>query len=99
MALPRDLSPGPTALHPALAVHRRGWWRLMPISARFARSSRSATDTALLRARKGYFTWLDHIWSAAGCTHPVHLYGDVRVIDPQTGELLRPCPPRPCQTG
>jgi hypothetical protein len=55
----------------------------------FARSSRSAADTALLRAREGYFTWLDHIWSAAGCTHPVRLYGDVRIIDPRTGELLR----------
>jgi hypothetical protein len=61
----------------------------MRTCAGFARSSRSATDTALLRAREGYFTWLDHIWSAAGCSHPVRLYGDVRVIDPQTGELLR----------
>jgi hypothetical protein len=54
----------------------------MRTSARFARSSRSAADTALLRAREGYFTWLDHIWSAAGCTHPVRLHGDVRVYRP-----------------
>ena len=24
-----------------------------------------------------YFTWLDHVRGAAGCTHPVRLVGDV----------------------
>ena len=48
-----------------------------------------AVDAALARGGDGYFGWLDHIWSAAGCTHPVRLYGDLRIIDPRTGELLR----------
>jgi hypothetical protein len=48
-----------------------------------------ATDTALIRGGDGYFSWLDHVWSAAGCTHPVRLSGGIRVIDPRTGELLR----------
>ncbi len=30
-------------------------------------------DTVLARAGDGYFEWLDHIWSAAGCAHPVRL--------------------------
>jgi hypothetical protein len=49
-----------------------------------------ATESALTRATEdGYFTWLDHIWPAAGCTRPVRLHGHHRVIDPATGELLR----------
>jgi hypothetical protein len=46
-------------------------------------------DGALARAGDGYFTWLDHVWTAAGCAHPVRLHGDLRVIDTRTGELLR----------
>ena len=52
-------------------------------------SSPWAADTALTRGGEGYFDWLDHIWPAAGCTHPIRLHGDLRVIDPRTGELLR----------
>ncbi len=52
-------------------------------------SSPWAADSALARGGDGYFGWLDHIWSAAGCSHPVRLYGDLRIIDPRTGELLR----------
>ncbi len=52
-------------------------------------SSPWAIDAALTRGGDGYFTWLDHIWPAAGCTHPIRLYGDLRVIDSSTGELLR----------
>src|SRR6185437_9288591 len=53
------------------------------------RSSSWAADTAVTRGGEGYFTWLDHVWTAAGCAHPVRLHGDLRVIDPRTGELLR----------
>jgi hypothetical protein len=54
------------------------------------RNRRTFADTSALdRAGEGYFAWLDHIWSAAGCQHPVRLHGDLRVIDPRTGELLR----------
>ena len=46
-------------------------------------------DSALARAGDGYFTWLDHIWHAAACTRPIRLRGQVKHIDPATGELLR----------
>ena len=52
-------------------------------------SSLWAVDAALARGGEGYFDWLDHIWSAAGCTHPIRLHGHLRTIDPRTGELLR----------
>ena len=48
-----------------------------------------AADHALARAGDGYFTWLDHIWHAVACTHPIRLRGRVQHIDPATGELLR----------
>lgn len=38
---------------------------------------------------EAYTAWLDHIWPAAGCAHPVRLSGDIRIVDPATGELLR----------
>ena len=40
----------------------------------------------------GYSAWLDHVWHAAACTRPVRLRGDIRHIDPATGELLRTVP-------
>jgi hypothetical protein len=46
-------------------------------------------DSALARAGDGYFAWLDHIWHAAACTRPIRLRGQVKHIDPATGELLR----------
>jgi hypothetical protein len=47
-----------------------------------------AADSAQARAGDGYFAWLDHIWHAAACTHPIRLHGRVKHIDPGTGELL-----------
>ena len=35
-----------------------------------------------------YTAWLDHIWPAAACTHPVRLTGDIHRIDARTGEIL-----------
>ena len=40
----------------------------------------------------GYHAWLDHIWPAAACTRPIRLHGDIKHIDPVTGELLRTIP-------
>ena len=40
----------------------------------------------------GYDAWLGHVWHAAVCTRPVRLRGDIRHIDPATGELLRTIP-------
>jgi hypothetical protein len=40
----------------------------------------------------GYHAWLGHVWSAAACTRPVRLCGDIKHIDPETGELLLTIP-------
>jgi len=40
----------------------------------------------------GYNAWLDHIWPAAACSRPVRLRGDIKHVDPATGELLRTVP-------
>ena len=61
----------------------------MPDSATTGSRFAYAADHALARAGDGYFTWLDHIWHAAACTHPIRLRGQVQHIDPATGELLR----------
>ena len=45
-----------------------------------------------------YDRWLDHIWPAAGCTHPIRLGGSIHNVDPATGEILTTTPPRPCPT-
>ena len=44
------------------------------------------------RHSAGYYAWLDHVWPAAACTRPVRLRGDIKHIDPATGELLRTIP-------
>jgi hypothetical protein len=51
-----------------------------------------ATSTALARAGDGYFDWLDHVWPAAGCTHPIRLYGELTTINTRTGEILATTP-------
>jgi hypothetical protein len=40
----------------------------------------------------GYDAWLDHVWHAAACTRPVRLRGDIKHVDPATGQLLRTIP-------
>ena len=40
----------------------------------------------------GYDAWLGHVWHAAACTRPIRLRGDIKHIDPATGELLRTIP-------
>ena len=40
----------------------------------------------------GYHAWLDHVWPAAACSRPVRLRGDIKHVDPATGELLRTVP-------
>jgi hypothetical protein len=48
-----------------------------------------ATDTAVERgARPDYSQWLGHVWSAAGCTHPIRLRGALHEVDTETGEIL-----------
>jgi hypothetical protein len=50
----------------------------------------SAAAHAFYRAatQQEYPTWLEHVRSAAGCTHPVLLAGHVAHVDPATGQLL-----------
>jgi hypothetical protein len=48
-----------------------------------------ATTTAAQRgARQDYWQWLGHVWSAAGCTHPIRLRGALHDVDTETGEIL-----------
>src|SRR5215831_4647007 len=61
----------------------------MTTSAGFARVIKVGRRHCGVPCWEGYFAWLDHIWTAAGCAHPIRLYGDLRVIDSATGELLR----------
>ena len=35
-----------------------------------------------------YFRWLDHITSAAGCSHPIRLAGQIHTVDPATGAII-----------
>ncbi len=39
-----------------------------------------------------YDQWLDHIWAAAGCTHPIRLGGQIHHVDPATGETISTLP-------
>ena len=39
-----------------------------------------------------YHRWLDHIWPAAGCTHPIRLGGQIHHVDPAIGEVLSTTP-------
>jgi hypothetical protein len=34
-----------------------------------------------------YDHWLDHVWPAAACSHPIRLRGIIRRVDPATGEV------------
>jgi len=38
--------------------------------------------------REDYWRWLGHVWSAAGCTHPIRLRGHLHDVDTSTGEIL-----------
>ncbi|MGW0802743.1 replication initiator [Nonomuraea sp. NPDC002799] len=51
-----------------------------------------AQEHALARAGDGYFDWLDHVWSAAGCTAPIRLYGDLHTVDTRTGVVTGTVP-------
>ena len=63
--------------------HRTPRWPEIPVPA-------ISLMAALARAGDGYNTWLDHIWhAAAGVSAPTWLRGQVKHIDPGTGELLR----------
>jgi hypothetical protein len=36
-----------------------------------------------------YGAWLDHVWPAAACVHPIRLHGQVQHVDIATGEIVR----------
>jgi hypothetical protein len=52
--------------------------------------TRAATATVL--DPYAYDRWLDHVWSAAACTHPVRLTGHLYRVDAATGEVLATTP-------
>jgi hypothetical protein len=46
-------------------------------------------ETGLARgAQPNYFDWLNHVWAAAGCTHPIRLTGEIVTVERETGRLL-----------
>jgi hypothetical protein len=52
-------------------------------------ASYTAAGQALRRAaQSGYFTWLEHIRPAAGCTRPIRLLGLVDAVEAGTGRHL-----------
>ncbi|SCG55511.1 replication initiator [Micromonospora inositola] len=51
--------------------------------------SYTAAGSAFERAtRPDYFGWLEHVRSAAGCTRPIRLAGQLLTVDPATGRVL-----------
>ena len=76
------LAPGTTSLAPGTGANTEPLRDNRPL----------ATSTALTRAGDGYFEWLDHVWPAAGCTHPIRLYGEMTTINTRTGEILHAAP-------
>ncbi len=39
-----------------------------------------------------YGHWLDHVWPAAACVRPIRLHGQIRHVDPATGEIFHAIP-------
>jgi hypothetical protein len=51
--------------------------------------SYTAAGQAFQRTRRpGYFQWLEHVRSAAGCTRPIRLAGTITTIEAGTGRLV-----------
>ncbi|MFI0484664.1 replication initiator [Actinomadura sp. 9N215] len=92
------LAPGTASTAPGTGANTEPRQLRLPTSthrlppSRITRRPLLATDTALDRAGDGYFDWLDHVWPAAGCTHPIRLFGDLDTVDTRTGEITRTLP-------
>ena len=92
------LVPGPehgpgTGANTAPGTHR-GPERLYASDSAFARARDGywiKRDRQFLPASAfdpdAYTAWLDHIWPAAGCTHPIRLGGQIHRVDASTGEI------------
>ncbi len=78
------LAPGTTSLAPGTGANAE------PKPLQDARPL--ASSTALTRAGAGYFEWLDHVWPAAGCIHPIRLHGEMTTLNTRTGEILGTAP-------
>lgn len=83
------LAPGQTSLYPGTGANPEP--TPLPPS-KITRPPVFATDTALHRAGDGYYDWLDHVWSAAGCTRPIRLHGRLDTVDTRTGEITASIP-------
>jgi hypothetical protein len=53
-----------------------------------ARRSKTVRDVINRAGAGDYRAWLDHVRSAAGCTRPIRLAGQVHTIDPATGQII-----------
>ncbi|GAA2414618.1 hypothetical protein GCM10010404_85940 [Nonomuraea africana] len=59
------------------------------LSSPFAYEPRQHIRTALERAaRPDYAAWLRYVESAAACTNPIRLHGNLATVDTRTGEIL-----------
>ncbi|MGW5682476.1 replication initiator [Nonomuraea sp. NPDC003754] len=59
------------------------------LSSPFAYEPRQHIRTAMERAaRPHYAAWLHHVESAAACTNPIRLHGNLATVDTRTGEIL-----------
>ena len=67
----------------SIAVFRTRWAPARP-------SYPSPVDQAFHRAvtTPDFFAWLHHVSSAAGCSHPIRLAGDIMTVDTSTGQRL-----------
>ncbi|WP_219502061.1 replication initiator [Nonomuraea ceibae] len=78
------LTPGTTSPAPGVGANTEP-----PLSSPFAHETSQHIRTALERAaRPDYASWLHHVESAAACTQPVRLQGNLATVDTRTGEIL-----------
>ncbi|HEX4811989.1 MAG TPA: replication initiator [Nonomuraea sp.] len=78
------LTPGTTSLAPGVGANTETLY-----SGLFDHEGRQHIRTALERvARPDYLAWLGHVESAAACTQPVRLHGNLATVDTRTGEIL-----------
>lgn len=73
------LTPGTTSPAPGVGANTE------PFVLEPSQQIRTALERA---ARPDYPAWLQHVESAAACTHPVRLQGTLATVDTRTGEIL-----------
>ncbi|MGP3965373.1 replication initiator [Nonomuraea sp. 3N208] len=78
------LTPGTASLVPGVGANTEPH-----LFSPFAHEPSQYIRTALERAaRPDYPAWLRHVESAASCTQPIRLHGNLATVDARTGEIL-----------